>query len=182
MVCHIGGQLGTKVVISALGMLALYMCFNGTGIWGGETTWFIIRNGRHSNRFCMLVVSVRWDQQFHKNYEGNPHWSNKDALIHCAIDRSPTGFLRHNFTNGHYYSVSHTETWMSNDKGAHVNVHSDYLINCMYWNCNKLGHIIVDLNTITCVSSKIINSYMPYTMLLQRGYIYIVASEPNDPI
>ena len=39
MVCHIGGQLGTKVVISALGMLALYMCFNGTGIWGGETLW-----------------------------------------------------------------------------------------------------------------------------------------------
>ena len=37
MVCHIGGQLGTKVVISALGMLALYMCFNETGIWGGET-------------------------------------------------------------------------------------------------------------------------------------------------
>ena len=26
-----------KVVISALGMLALYMRFNGTGIWGGET-------------------------------------------------------------------------------------------------------------------------------------------------
>ena len=39
MVCHIGGQLGTKVVISALGMLALYMCFNGTGIWGGETIY-----------------------------------------------------------------------------------------------------------------------------------------------
>ena len=38
MVCNIGGQLGTKVVISALGMLALYMRFNGTGIWGGETT------------------------------------------------------------------------------------------------------------------------------------------------
>ena len=37
MVCNIGGQLGTKVVISALGMLALYMRFNGTGIWGGET-------------------------------------------------------------------------------------------------------------------------------------------------
>ena len=37
MVCHIGGQLGTKVMISALRMLALYMCFNGTGIWGGET-------------------------------------------------------------------------------------------------------------------------------------------------
>ena len=37
MVCHIGGQLGTKVVISALRMLALYMRFNGTGIWGGET-------------------------------------------------------------------------------------------------------------------------------------------------
>ena len=37
MVCKIGGQLGTKVVISALGMLALYMRFNGTGIWGGET-------------------------------------------------------------------------------------------------------------------------------------------------
>ena len=27
MVCHMGGQLGTKVVISALGMLALYMRF-----------------------------------------------------------------------------------------------------------------------------------------------------------
>ena len=39
MVCHIGGQLGTKVVISALRMLALYMCFNGTGIWGGETLY-----------------------------------------------------------------------------------------------------------------------------------------------
>ena len=40
MVCNIGGgggQLGTKVVISALGMLALYMRFNRTGIWGGET-------------------------------------------------------------------------------------------------------------------------------------------------
>ena len=43
MVCHIGGQLGTKVVISALGMLALYMCFNGTGIWGGET--LCVENG-----------------------------------------------------------------------------------------------------------------------------------------
>ena len=37
MVCNIGGQLGTKVVILALGMLAIYMRFNGTGIWGGET-------------------------------------------------------------------------------------------------------------------------------------------------
>ena len=37
MVCHIGEQLGTKVVISTLRMLALYMCFNGTGIWGDET-------------------------------------------------------------------------------------------------------------------------------------------------
>ena len=27
----------TKVVKSALRMLALYMCLNGTGIWGGET-------------------------------------------------------------------------------------------------------------------------------------------------
>ena len=44
MVCHIGGQLGTKVVILALGMLALYMRFNGTGIWGGETIlcWVVI--------------------------------------------------------------------------------------------------------------------------------------------
>ena len=39
MVGNIGGQLGTKVVISALEMLALYMRFNGTGIWSGETTW-----------------------------------------------------------------------------------------------------------------------------------------------
>ena len=39
MVCRIGGggQLGTKVVIFALRMLALYMRFNGTGLWGGET-------------------------------------------------------------------------------------------------------------------------------------------------
>ena len=37
MVCHIGRQLGTKVVILAVRMLALYMRFNGTGIWGGET-------------------------------------------------------------------------------------------------------------------------------------------------
>ena len=44
MVCHIGGQLGTKVVISALGMLALYMCFNGTGIWGGETIVVLSEN------------------------------------------------------------------------------------------------------------------------------------------
>ena len=36
----IGVWLGTKVVKSALRMLALYMLymyFNGTGIWGGET-------------------------------------------------------------------------------------------------------------------------------------------------
>ena len=37
MVCHTGGQLGTKVGLSALRMLALYMRFNETGIWGGET-------------------------------------------------------------------------------------------------------------------------------------------------
>ena len=37
MVCHIGGKVGTKVVILVLRMLALYMCFNGTGISGGET-------------------------------------------------------------------------------------------------------------------------------------------------
>ena len=37
MVCHIGVWLGTKVVKLALRMLALYMYFNGTGIWGGET-------------------------------------------------------------------------------------------------------------------------------------------------
>ena len=27
-----------------IGMLALYMCFNGTGIWGGET---ILRGEKH---------------------------------------------------------------------------------------------------------------------------------------
>ena len=37
MVCNIGVWLGTKVVKSALRMLALYMYLNGTGIWGGET-------------------------------------------------------------------------------------------------------------------------------------------------
>ena len=30
-------SLGMKVVKSALRMLTLYMCFNGTDIWGGET-------------------------------------------------------------------------------------------------------------------------------------------------
>ena len=39
MVCDIGVWLWTKVVKSALRMLALYMYFNGTGIWGGETLW-----------------------------------------------------------------------------------------------------------------------------------------------
>ena len=39
MVCHIGVWLSTKVVKSALRMLALYMYFNGTCIWGGETTY-----------------------------------------------------------------------------------------------------------------------------------------------
>ena len=43
MVCHIGVWLGTKVVKSALRMFALYMYFNGTGIWGGETTWDTLR-------------------------------------------------------------------------------------------------------------------------------------------
>ena len=38
MACHIGVWLGTKVVKSALRMLALFMYFNRTGIWGGETT------------------------------------------------------------------------------------------------------------------------------------------------
>ena len=37
MVCHKEGKLGTKVVILALRMVALYMRFNGTGFWGGET-------------------------------------------------------------------------------------------------------------------------------------------------
>ena len=46
MVCNIG----TKVVISALGMLALYMRFNGTGIWGGETTWTLTSSGSRSFR------------------------------------------------------------------------------------------------------------------------------------
>ena len=48
MVCHIGGQLGTEEFFSALRMLALYMRFNGTGVWGGETlcvnisTWIFV--------------------------------------------------------------------------------------------------------------------------------------------
>ena len=37
MVCHIEGLVGTKVMKSALRMLTLYMCFNGTDILGGET-------------------------------------------------------------------------------------------------------------------------------------------------
>ena len=54
MVCHIGGQLGTKVVISALRMLALYMRFNGTGIWGGETRW----TARGSHSFILLQTTA----------------------------------------------------------------------------------------------------------------------------
>ena len=27
------------MVKSACGIEAVYMCFNGTGIWGGETLW-----------------------------------------------------------------------------------------------------------------------------------------------
>ena len=38
MVCHIGVQLGTKVVKSDLRMLAFYMYFNETGFLGGQTT------------------------------------------------------------------------------------------------------------------------------------------------
>ena len=34
------------MVKSALRMLALYMYFNGTGIWGGETLWLL--GGLHS--------------------------------------------------------------------------------------------------------------------------------------
>ena len=60
MVCHIGGQLGTKVVISALGMLALYMCFNGTGIWGGETIGAKVSNVQFmaAQLFCRAKANV----------------------------------------------------------------------------------------------------------------------------
>ena len=30
------------MVKSTCGIEAVYMCFNGTGIWGGETTWLQI--------------------------------------------------------------------------------------------------------------------------------------------
>ena len=62
MVCHIGGQLGTKVVISALGMLALYMCFNGTGIWGGETMCEIFMAAILF--FCILCISTPRDSGY----------------------------------------------------------------------------------------------------------------------
>ena len=51
MLYHIGGQLGTKVVISALGMLALYMRFNGTGIWGGETIYLLLSDS-YQRQIC----------------------------------------------------------------------------------------------------------------------------------
>ena len=55
MMCNIGGQLGTKVVISALGMLALYMRFNGTaGIWGGETL-SVHGNPSHNSQTILMV-------------------------------------------------------------------------------------------------------------------------------
>ena len=62
MVCNIrggGGQLGTKVVISALGMLALYMRFNGTGIWGGETIYITYSSDIHSGIHVIIQVSAR---------------------------------------------------------------------------------------------------------------------------
>ena len=55
MVCHIGAQLGTKVVISALGILALYMRFNGTGIWGSETIRPSLTHYRSLSRTALQV-------------------------------------------------------------------------------------------------------------------------------
>ena len=70
MVCNIEGQLGTKVVISALGMLALYMRFNGTGIWGGETTGMM---------FC-IVTSYYFAP---KVYISSKYWPSRDWPEHC---------------------------------------------------------------------------------------------------
>ena len=78
MVCHIGGQLGTKVVISALRMLALYMRFNGTGIWGCETLWFrekkVCQNSvpvtfiptAHAQQSLVAKVSKSSDRSIHQ--------------------------------------------------------------------------------------------------------------------
>ena len=69
MVCHIGGQLGTKVGISALGMLALYMCFNGTGIWGGET--LTTSSSALISRDTLLIYLFTL-QQIYKDYTKYP--------------------------------------------------------------------------------------------------------------
>ena len=37
LICHTRYLIGLKVVKSACGIEVVYMCFNGTGIWGGET-------------------------------------------------------------------------------------------------------------------------------------------------
>ena len=41
------------MVKSACGIEAVYMCFNGTGIWGGETTilYLLIQDGRHNSKW-----------------------------------------------------------------------------------------------------------------------------------
>ena len=64
MVCHIGVWLGTKVVKSALRMLALYMYFNGTGI--PDVTSYILTSTVHClfdsvklpSNPCDVIVSL----------------------------------------------------------------------------------------------------------------------------
>ena len=44
---------------------------------------------------CTSVIT-----EWYKN-----NWSNNDSVIHCAIDRTRTGFFRHNFTKGNDYRL-----------------------------------------------------------------------------
>ena len=44
---------------------------------------------------CTSVIT-----EWYKN-----NWSNNDAVIHCAIDYTSTGFLGHHFTNGNDYRL-----------------------------------------------------------------------------
>ena len=45
------------MVKSACGIEAVYMCFNGTGIWGGETTYIIYLN-LFDAHYETIVLSV----------------------------------------------------------------------------------------------------------------------------
>ena len=57
------------MVKSACGIEAVYMCFNGTGIWGGETMWILSAIFKYIyNRFCFVISGL---QNIHVDIENH---------------------------------------------------------------------------------------------------------------